>query len=210
MKTETKLARVFSTLAQEERKTESTAAEIFAVIKEGKVRDIEKWDELVEQAYTANGWNARPGRPAADAAPKDEVPATVRTYVTIVRQALRARLRITTYATFTALRADLARKTGNGGDHRGRAANDPHMPKAVAQNFVGVSLHDAREPNGALFHDLGAVYITLPAEQRDLFGRQLNKLLHRYLPLAKLPKRLPAPKEEGERKGIYILDSHGN
>lgn len=200
MKAETKLARVFSTLAQEEQRTESTAASILAVIKEGRVRSVEKWDELVREAYEANGWNTRPGRPAANDGPKDEVPATVRTYVTIVRQALRAKMRITKYDTFTALRADLARKTGGG-----RAANDsssaPRLPKAVAQSFVGVSLDGPMSPNGALFHDLGAVYITLPAEQRDLFGRQLNRLLHRYLPLAKLPKMLPAPKaEERERK----------
>lgn len=197
MKIETKLARVFSTLAQEERRTESTAADIFAIIKDGKVRSIEKWDELVREAYEANGWNARPGRPAANDEPKDEVPATVRTYVTIVRQALRASMRIATYSSFTALRTDLAKKTGG---HRGSAANDgAPLPKAVAQSFIGVSLAGPMAPNGALFHDLGAVYITLPAEQRDLFGRQLNRLLHRYLPMAKLPKMLPAPKE-GEKK----------
>lgn len=206
MKAGTKLARVFSTLAQTEQKTESTASEIFAIIKDGSVKTIKAWDALVRDAYETNGWNTRPGRPAAGAQARSDVPDTVRTYVSIVRAALRSKMRMPKYASFSALRTDLAKRR-NGGSHGGRTtSNNSVIPKAARESFIGVSMQAVKEPNGALFHDLGAVYINLPPEHRDVFGRQLNKLLHKYLPLAKITApRLPAPAANnghgnGERK----------
>jgi len=106
------------------------------------------------------------------------VPSTVRTYVSAVRRALRSDLPVSKYRTFTALRADLAKL----GDESRPGA----IPRAVRQSFLGVNVQAPREPNGALFHDLSAVYITLPPEHRDVLGRQLSLLLHKYLPLANI------------------------
>ena len=190
MKTEAKLARVLSDLAASHSKLDSTAGEILAIIKSEDVRSVKRWDGLVRAAYTANGWNPSPGRPSGKAlqsakGQKERVPPTVRTYVSTVRRAIRASLAVTKYRSFTALRADLAKRTDP-------AAKDPALPRAVRQSFIGVSVAEPRQPNGALFHDLGAVYITLPAEHRDVLGRQLARLLMKYLPLANIVAPKPS------------------
>jgi hypothetical protein len=192
MKTETKLARVLSDLATTHGKLDSTAGEILTIIKSEGVRGVKRWDDLVRAAYTANGWHPSPGRPNAAAAKdakgkaKERVPATVRTYVSTVRRAIRAGLVVTKYRSFTALRADLAKRT------EPAVAAEPALPRAVRQSFVGVSVAEPRQPNGALFHDLGAVYILLPAEHRDVFKRQLARLLQKYMPLANIEAPTPA------------------
>jgi hypothetical protein len=179
MKIETKLARVLRDLATSHR-LDSTAGEILAIIKVGGIRTTQRWDSLVRAAYTANGWHPSPGRPSAGAKgkKKERVPATVRTYVSAIRRAIRAGLPVAKYKSFTALRAALAQRPG-----AARTA-EPALPRSVKQSFVGVPLAAPRELNGSLFHDLGAVYIMLPPEHRDVLGRQLARLLQKYLPLA--------------------------
>jgi hypothetical protein len=64
------------------------------------------------------------------------------------------------------------------------------VPDDVMQDFVGVSIRDVRNPNGSLFHDLGACYLRLSATDRPLFGRQLARLLHQWqgkIPAAEQP-----------------------
>lgn len=191
MKPSNKLARVFASVAGAEQQMESTAAGILSIVRDAKIHDVKAWDAAVREAYKSNGWNARAGRPATgnDAVP---VPSTVRTYVTIVRRAIKAKMKLAKYTTFTALRVALAKKNG-ATSHRGEGDNGK-VPEEVAENFTGVRVIGSTDPNGALFHDLAAVFIHLPDEHRDVFGRQLSRLLHKYLPLAKgIKARLPAP-----------------
>ena len=184
MKAETKLARVFASIADSEQSLESTAAGILALVKEHKVTKVDQWDTMVAEAYEANGWNTRAGRPNGDEKPKQPVPTTVSTYVALVRQALRNRVKVAKFDTFTALRVALAKQNGRV-DHRS-ARKSPNrllrLPGPVAESFVGVEIQQS-EPNGALFHDLAVVYAKLPAEHQAMLGRQLSRLLHKYLPL---------------------------
>lgn len=198
MKAVTKLARVLVAIGDTEQRIESTAAGIFAVIQAAKVKSAKQWDGLVRDAYAANGWNTRAGRPVAGADEKSPVPATVRTYVTIVRQALRSRLKLGRYRSFTALRADLAKRAGRT-SHRGSGRKILRLPAPIAGSFEGVDIHTPK-PNGALFHDLGVVYAKLPSEHQALLGRQLNRLLQKYMPLAKLALPKPAPTVETEER----------
>lgn len=181
MKPETKLARVLGAISAADQRTESTAAGIFAIITNAKVTTARGWDKLVRAAYAANGWNTRAGRPAAGDAPKKSaVPNTVRTYVTIVRQALRSHMRLSKYRTFTALRNALEAKQGRSrGGRRSGGAQILRLPAPIAASFAGVEIQK-ESPNGALFHDLGVVYAKLPEAHRSLLGRQLNQLLTKY------------------------------
>ena len=180
MKPETKLARVLGAISAADQRTESTAAGIFAIITNAKVTTTRGWDKLARAAYAANGWNTRAGRPANGDAKKSAVPSTVRTYVTIVRQALRSRMRLSKYRTFTALRNALEKKQGRSrGGRRYGGAQILRLPAPVAASFTGVEIQKPA-PNGALFHDLGIVYAKLPEEPRTLLGRQLNQLLAKY------------------------------
>lgn len=199
MKTEVKLARAFKAVASQEQQLESTASSILAIVRGAKALTAKKFDTLVEAAYEAAGWNTRPGRPSGDEPAKDAVPDTVRTYVTVIRRAIRVKLKVGTFKTFSALRTALAEKTAPTPIRPTRAAAGPtkangnghaRIPKDLTENFIGIEVDKPAEPNGALFHDLATTYIKLPDEHRNMLGRQLARLLHKYLPLAS-----PAPRQ---------------
>jgi hypothetical protein len=189
MKAEQKLARAFQALAEQGATMDSTASQILGIVKGARALNEERFDRMVEAAYTAAGWNPTPGRPKAGEEPKGAVPDTVRTYVTIVRRALRLRLKVGRYETFTALRTALEKKArpkpARAGKKNGHAngAAIAHLPQAVREDFVGIAIEKPREANGALFHDLSATFIRLPEKQRSEMGRKLNALLHEYLPM---------------------------
>lgn len=196
LKMEVKLARVFATVADTGQQLESTAGEILALVQSAKITTIATWNKLVKAAYAANGWNESAGRPTKKRLP---VPPTVSQYVALVRQAIRKKLRLGKYESFTQLRVALARSNGKT-DHRGgRASGGARIPKDLRENFRGVPIANHTETNGALFHDIAAIFIHLPTDHRSMFGRQLNQLMAKYAPLAKGLKHptpaLPAPAE---------------
>lgn len=199
LKASTALARVFVGIAEAEQSTESTAAGILSIIKEKGVSTLDKWNEAVREAYEKNGWNVRAGRPNGGEIARGPVPSTVAQYVSLVRRAINFKLRIGSYDSFTALRSALARRRGRA-DHRGAAGRG--VPKEFREDFRGMPIANHVETNGALFHDLGAVFIHLPVDHRSMFGRQLNQLMAKYMPLAKGLKHptpaLPAPEEVKE------------
>lgn len=182
MKIETRLARAFATVATCEQQMDTLAGGILAIVVEAKVRDLEAFDPLVRAAYAANGWNASPGRPSASSEAAD-VPGTVRTYVTTVRRAFRLGIPVAGAKSFSNLR-NLIRKHLEKKRPK-RRTSMRGVPEKVKLNFVGVELASANDVNGALIHDVGAVYAHLPAGQRNLFERQLRQLVERYLPHAK-------------------------
>lgn len=190
MKAETKLARVFIAIAEHEGQMDNTAAQVLSICKDAKAYTIEKFDQMVAAAYEANGWNVRGGRPTNgnEATP---VPTTVRTYVTVIRRAIRAKLRVGTYDTFSALRTALREKGAKG---RSRAAPTPTigvpiadpdtLDKDVRQAFKHVTVALASKPIGSLFHDLAWIYTRLGADQRQTFGGQLEQRLSHWTMVA--------------------------
>lgn len=180
LKLETKFARAFSAIAAGEKALESTAASILSIIKAEKITDVKVFDTAVSAAYEANGWHTKPGRPTITASGNSNVPSTVRTYVSWVRAAFKAGLRMSRFETFQDLRKALAKKTGKKSATGGRAAaNGVKIPDAIAESFRGVKITED-QPNGGLFHDLALVYLKLDENERGLYGRQLNQLLGQY------------------------------
>src|SRR5690348_2811284 len=104
MKTETKLARVFTTIAEHGKSTDNVAAGILAIVSEAGIKDAESFDPLVRAAYAANGWNPRPGRPTEETKDLEMVPPTVRTYVTAIRRAFRRGIDVSRLKNFYELR----------------------------------------------------------------------------------------------------------
>lgn len=219
MKTEQKLARAFKTLAEQGEQIDSTASSVLSIVKGAGAVNEEKFDELVAAAYAANKWNAQVGRPANGAPVLEAAPSTVRTYVTIMRRAIRVGLRIGRYDTFNALRTALERKSqprlvraGKKG-RKGRAApavsqitldtgvERAQIPAPVQNDFVGVAIENPSTPNGALFHDLGTTFINLPEGERAELGRELSMLLHKYLPLVKVQSLAVARTKRGRGNG---------
>lgn len=195
---ETQLAKVFASIADSGQQLESTAAGILAIVKAHKINTLDRWDEAVEAAYEANGWNTRAGRPNGDEKAKQPVPDTVTQYVSTVRKALRTKMRVMKYETFTALRVAMAKRSGRA-DHRGNGngrKKQLKLPEPIAMSFHEVDLDKPTEINGALFHDLMVVFVALPAGPQALFGKQLNQLLLKYRPMVE--KRLVVSETEVE------------
>jgi hypothetical protein len=195
MRAETQLARVFASIADNGQQLESTAAGILSIVKDHKINSVTRWDEAVQAAYESNGWNTRAGRPNGDDEPKQPVPDTVTQYVSLVRKALKAKMRVMKFETFTALRVAMAKRNGRK-DHRGGTSQGRtlRLPAPLEMNFVDVEITKPAM-NGALFHDLAVVWSKLPEEPQALLGRQLSQLLHKYLPLvqdSEAPKRKAA------------------
>lgn len=190
MKIENRLAKAFVAVAEHERAAETTASGVLAIVRGVTKLTVAAFDKLVQAAYKVNGWNERPGRPAAGTS-NNHVPDTVRTYVTIIRRAIRAKMKIGKYKTFSALRTALEGKSGR--NRKRKNGNDSilQLPAPVKESFVGVEIENA-EPNGALFHDLGVLFAKLPADHQALLGRQLNQLYHKYLPLVPRQQRKAA------------------
>ena len=205
MKPAQKLARAFTALAQQGEQIDSTASTVLGIVKGAGAVNEKSFDELVAEAYEKNGWNAQVGRPANGSEPKDAAPNTVRTYVTIMRRAIRVGLRIGRYGTFTALRTALEKnarpqlvRQGKKVKRKRGAQQIARIPKDLAANFVGIEIEQPREKNGALFHDLAATFVGLKREEdRAEMGREIAALLHRWLPKAGIPSLVKLPRANG-------------
>lgn len=180
MKPATKLARVFTSLADSGKATDNVAAGILAIVAEEKVKDVAGFDPLVRAAYSANGWNPRPGRPTEETAGLEMVPSTVRTYVTTIRRAFRFSVPVDKMKTFYDLRKALK-------SAKPSATRTAALPAAVREHFAGVDMPTPTDVNGALVHDVGALLVNLPKSELPLFEKQLRALVEKYLPSAKFP-----------------------
>ena len=191
MKIETKLARLFTTLADAGKSTDNVASGILAIVAEAAVKDVEGFDPLVRAAYAANGWNPRPGRPTEETKNLEMVPSTVRTYVTTVRRAFRFGVPVAKMKSFYELRKALKKAKP---PSRGATV----VPAAVREHFAGVEIGVPMDVNGALVHDVGVLLVNLPKSHQTLFEKQLQALVIKYLPLARLQSaKLPQEQEQG-------------
>lgn len=179
------LAAPFKALAEAGEAVEATAARLLRSIRAEGITDVAGFDAAYTAACAANGWNTRPGRPAKD---RRAIPHTVRTYAWEIRSALRVGIDVGACKSMHDLRmkrqAEKAARTATTSDE----AEPFEVPVEVQQDLEGVRVVAPRQPNGALFHDLIAVFLGLPGEQRPLYGRQLSRVMHRYLPAANLAK----------------------
>ena len=155
MRPETKLARVFTELVDGGKRLDSVASGILAIVAEAKVRAVEEFNPIVSAAYEANGWNPRPGRPSAETKGMEEVPGSVRTYVTTVRRAFRRGINVAGCRTFYELRKAL-----RGTKARKRSAFKG-LDKSAQVNFQGVEIQSDIDFNGAIIHDIGVLYARL-------------------------------------------------
>jgi hypothetical protein len=182
------LAAALAGLAQVGEQSEVAAASVLSLITAQDLRTLKAFDAAVADAYTANGWHAKPGRPSVKT-DRRAVPHTVRTYMWEVRAAYRADLPVWTYPTFYALRMALrAKRTPAAAPAPvtdiGTTNVPAVIPPEVAPKFEGVRVMATDKPNGAIWHDLAVCYLGLPPAEQALLERQLSRLLHKYQPVA--------------------------
>lgn len=175
MKPKTALEDVFADLAKSEKHTDSIAAGMLRIVAEKGIRDVDSFNILVEEAYKANKWNPKPGRPVIGGEKLEQVPATVRTYVTGVRRALRRGINVAKMKTFYELRQEL----------RANPVYTPaRVPEKLKENLVGLRLRE--DMRGPLVQEIGFIYSDLlSAQDRESFERELREWMNKYYPRTK-------------------------
>lgn len=174
-----KLETVFTRIADQANRLDDLAGQILAAIQEARARRLDQFESMVRDAYEANGWHYRPGRPTSDAT-GTPVPDAVRTYVSEVRAAYRLKLPIMRYRSMYQLRQAV---------RRARAKTTmPHAVEGPAEQLPelrGVRVYDDDHLTGALLHDLVVVYEHAPDPDREKLQASLRRLLSRFRPVAR-------------------------
>lgn len=165
------LAAVFNRIEAAANAVEDVSKAILATIKAAKAHTLDQFNQMVSDAYQANGWSQKAGRPGATDKLKP-APGAVKLYVSTIRAAYRYGLRVMSYDLMEAIRIDLraARKI-----ERDRA-----QPTQQEPEMAGVQVQQENALTGALWHDALVVREHLDEEQKALFDAQVRRLLAKY------------------------------
>lgn len=161
------LAAVFTDISRTSAALESKADAVLAIIRKKNIRDLKAFDAAVRDAYKANGWNIRQGRPVLGA--KDtRVPATVKQYVSRVRAAFRLEMNVGHFKSFHALRAAV------------KEAQARRRPRNGDPRLAGVSIAKPNQLTGAPFHDLTAIYESAGKAQQRQIVAEVQALVRKF------------------------------
>lgn len=172
------LAEVFTQIQAAAESMESVSKGILDAIKAAKATNLDKFNRMVEDAYKANGWSQKAGRPSAAATLKP-APRAVTFYVSTVRAAYRLGLKVVNYDMMEAIRTDIAVARKAEREAKIAAEKAKEQP-VVAPEIVGVQVQQENALTGALWHDALVVREHLDEEQRALFDAQVRRLLAKY------------------------------
>lgn len=160
------LAGIFTALVKAHTGTESVASGILDTIRATKTTDLHHFDLLVTQAYAANGWSQRMGRPV----PGDvSAPSVIKVYVSTVRAAFRMHVDLSKCKDMAAVRLAV------------KEARNAKPAPAVEPALAGVTVTQPGHLTGALLHDLYAVRLALDDEAQAALDTALQKLLSQYV-----------------------------
>lgn len=158
------LATIFAQIETAAAHVDDVASAMLATIKAAGATTLDEFNELVADAYAANGWSQRMGRPAPGDKP---APGAVKMYVSTVRRAYKLQLDVLSFETMEALRKAC------------RGVERPAPAERPAQ-LRGLSLSSDAGLNGAVFHDVVVVWEHLNAERQAELEKQIQRLVSRY------------------------------
>lgn len=164
------LAEAFAVIGAEASKVESRADHVLAIVRTSKIHDEKAFSAAVREAYKANGWNVKPGKPKNGDA-KGAVPATVKQYVSTVRSAFRAGLEPWKAKTFHQLRKAVK---------AARLKAKPKLNGVADIRLEGVRLVKSDTLTGAPFHDLIVAYESINKQQRHALTTEVNAIVKKY------------------------------
>lgn len=164
------LAKIFTNIEHAAAQVEELASQILDAIKEAQADTLADFEEMVGDAYDANGWNRQAGRPA-DGATLLPAPMTVRNYVSWVRRAYKVGLAVPEFQTLGELRRAVK-----------EAKQKPveAAPKDELAALRGVKMSKDAELIGAVVHDIGVVLTHLDQADQDEFELRLQKLIKQF------------------------------
>ena len=189
------LAATLAVIGKGAAELDNQATQVLRLVRAQKINDLKGWSAAVREAYKANGWNGKPGKPKAGEKKADPVPATVKQYVSAIRRAFRLKLPVSSYTSFYALRQELKAKAKRATAKAHKAAGtNGHTPPEM----VGIRLQQPETLNGALFHDLATMYNALDRQRKPKFIGALERIKRAFS--GSVPQLIVASLPEMERK----------
>lgn len=172
MKNQSKeLAAVFTRIEIAANSVEDISKAILATIKTAKASTLDQFNRMVTEAYEANGWSQKAGRPSITETLRP-APGAVKLYVSTIRAAYRHNLKVLSYDLMEAIRIDLSAAR--------KIERDKAKPVQQEPEMAGVQVQKENALTGALWHDALVVREHLDEEQKALFDAQVRRLLAKY------------------------------
>lgn len=165
------LAIIFNNIESAAVTVEELATQILDAIKEAQADTLTDFNEMVGDAYEANGWSRQAGRPA-EGSKLSPAPMTIRNYVSTIRKAYKMDLPVMEFTTLGELR-----KAAKGAKKEARHTEAPTDELAALR---GVKMTKDEEMIGAVVHDIGVVMKHLDQSDQDDFEQKLQKLLRQF------------------------------
>lgn len=161
------LASILASVAQNGELIESKADGILSLIKSAGIKDLEAFNDAVQRAYLANGWQPAQGAPKKGSEAAQTVPSTVKQYVSQVRAGFRLGLPMAQFKTIHAMRKAIR-------------TSKPAVTQTDDPVLAGVRIANRQSLIGAPFHDLAAVYGKLPKDKQARLVRAVKAIVQEY------------------------------
>ena len=167
MKTQN-LASDFINIARKANGIEGAANGMFTTLKAEDVKSLEHFNEMVRDAFAANGWSQAAGRPVAGTKEKP-APDAVKLYVSTFRAAFRMKLDVLSFETVGALRNAIRDKRS------GTSQSEARPPE-----LKGIKVSAENRLTGALWHDAVVLHQHLTTDEQQEFEREVRMLMMRF------------------------------
>jgi hypothetical protein len=165
------LAKIFTKIEAAANKVDDLAAQILDAIKEYQADTLEDFNEMVGDAYEANGWSRQAGRPSEGSTLKP-APMTIRNYVSTIRKAYKAKLEVMRFDTLGQLRQAVK-------DLKAIKKQDVKQVDELAA-LRGVKIAQQEAMTGAVVHDIGVVLQHLDDANRAKLEAILQKAIKQF------------------------------
>jgi hypothetical protein len=174
------LAAALAQIGKEGEELDSKAMTVLRIVRAEKINDGKSFNKAVREAYRANGWFGKPGKPKVGAPTQEKVPASVKQYVSSIRAAYRLKLHVANFTSINALRAELK-------EQRAKAIKRAHKANgSTPPEMVGIRLQqpDTLLGGKAIFHDLVALYDALDRTRKPKFMGALERTKREFITAA--------------------------
>lgn len=167
---ENQLAACFVQMARKGKTLETTANGMFAPLKAESIDTLDKFNAKVSECFDANGWTRTTGRPAKGVKSKP-VPDVVQVYVSRFRGAYKLGLDVLSFSTVYELREAVKVR---------RQVAHQHAQRPPELKGIQLSSKN-RLIEGALFHNVTALWEVLPEDKQEMLYRQIEMVYNTYL-----------------------------
>lgn len=172
-KVQNKVAAVLNHIAEAATQSEDLATELLSVLKRSRVNTLERYEEVIDEAYALNGWQRGGGRPK-EGEEVNPVPDAVKTYVSQIRRAYKEKLKVTSYKSMYDLRQAVKERATKARKKAERSL------QAKFPALTGITVKQPDRFNGSLFHDFTVLWMGLPDKDQEAFENDVRALMRKW------------------------------